>query len=47
LDFKWGMKQGIKIGYVFKNMPLKLSGFFNYTRLKGKGTTNMVTPPWS
>jgi len=47
LDFDWGTQLGIRAKYGFKNLPLNLTGLFNYTQVKGKGSTNLIAPPWS
>jgi hypothetical protein len=47
LDFDWGVQLGIRAKYAFKNIPVKLTGLFNYNNFKGKGSTNLIAPPWS
>lgn len=47
LDFNWGVQLGIRAKYAFINIPLKLTGLFNYTKLKGKGSSFLIAPPMS
>ncbi len=47
LGLKWGSQIGIKAKYTFSTLPLKLTGIFSYVKSKRKGTTNIISPPWS
>ena len=47
LDLNTGVQTGGRITYVFKNKPLKITGLFTITTLRGKGTAHIEAPFWS